>query len=91
MYIYIYIYICVCVCVYIYIYIYIYMYIYIYIYIHIYAVPEPWVSRYDEASNNYFFWNTVTGTTTWSKPSFPDGFPARHVACPRPRTPVRLP
>ena len=58
---------------------------YIYIYIYIYAVPEPWVSRYDEASNHYFFWNTVTGATTWSKPPFPEGFPDRYAACPRPR------
>ena len=53
---------------------------------HIFAVPVPWVARYDEASNDYFFWNTVTGATTWSKPPFPAGFPARYA-----RTPVRPP
>ena len=49
------------------------------------SVPAPWVARYDEASNHYFFWNTVTGATTWSKPAFPAGSPARYAACPRPK------
>jgi hypothetical protein len=56
-------------------------------------VPAPWVAMYDEASNHYFFWNTVTGATTWSKPPFPEGVPARYVCrMPTPeRTTVRPP
>ena len=37
--------------------------------------PYFWVPVRDEASGHTFFWNTVSGATTWTKPS-----PAQFVA-----------